>query len=138
MNFYGTAAQVIPVLYLAMAFESRALYRQPDSYDSSNKDNPRSWNATQILLIVFIALLMTVGEVAALFGLYHDLKHPMLNVLVWYGLVAGLAGIFQPVMSHQWQLYKRHRAAGGGSGGIVALSVLCLIALSWLAGTFFF
>lgn len=31
MDFYSASAQVIPVLYLAMAFESKWLFRLPDS-----------------------------------------------------------------------------------------------------------
>jgi hypothetical protein len=123
MDFYAIGAQVIPVLYLAMAFENRVLYRQPDPYLPEYKDDPGSWNATQIVLVVFVAILMTAGEVAALVGLYHDLKHPIINFLTWYGLVAGLAGIVMPVLSHQRQFYKRHREAGGGSGLVVGLTI---------------
>jgi len=138
MDFYAIGAQVIPVFYLALAFENHALYRQPDSYDPEDKDNPRHWNASQIVLVVFITIIMAAGEVAALFGLYHELKHPIINMLVWYGLVAGLLGVVWPVLSYQRQLYKLHLAAGGGSGLIVGFSIVALIILSGALATLFF
>jgi hypothetical protein len=76
-----------------MAFENHALYRQPDSYDPEDKDNPRHWNASQIVLVVFATVIMAAGEVAALVGLYFELKHPIINMLVWYGLGAGIVGV---------------------------------------------
>jgi hypothetical protein len=138
MDFYATAAQVIPVLYLAMAFESKALYRQPDSYDPEHKDDPARWNASQIVLVVFVAILMTAGEVAALVGLYRNVTYRLSNALVWEGLIAGIAGVFMPVTSYQWQFYKRHRAAGGGSGLVVVLVTLGLVVISWQFARIFF
>jgi hypothetical protein len=90
MDFYAIAAQVIPVLYLAMAFESRILYRQPGSIlrEPKDKDDPEYWNVSTPVLTMWVALLMTAGEVAALLGLYHDIEHPIINALIWYGLVA--------------------------------------------------
>jgi hypothetical protein len=138
MDFYAIGAQVIPVFYLALAFENHALYRQPDSYDPENKDNPRHWNASQIVLVVFATVIMAAGEVAALVGLYFELKHPIINMLVWYGLGAGIVAVVWPVLSYQSQLYKLHRAAGGGSGLIVGISIVALIIMSAALATLFF
>jgi hypothetical protein len=89
-------------------------------------------------LVVFATIIMAAGEVAALVGLYHELKHPIINLLVWYGLVAGIVGVVWPVFAYQRQLYKLHRAAGGGSGLIVGISIVGLIILSAALATLFF
>lgn len=45
MDFYGAAAQVIPVLLLALIFENRMLLREPTPYWGDGED-PSHWNAT--------------------------------------------------------------------------------------------
>jgi hypothetical protein len=120
------------------AFESRILYRQPGSIlrEPKDKDDPEYWNVSTPVLTMWVALLMTAGEVAALLGLYHDIEHPIINALIWYGLVAGLAGIFWPVWSYQLQLYKRIVAAAGSSRVILALVLSMLLAICLVVNGF--
>lgn len=61
MDFYGAAAQVIPVLYLVMAFESRWLFRKPVRLADLD---PSEWAAHQIMLAIFLALLTYASPTA--------------------------------------------------------------------------
>jgi len=44
MEFYAAACQVIPVLFVVMAFEAQVLTKRPSPY-FADKDQPRYWNA---------------------------------------------------------------------------------------------
>lgn len=107
MNFYVTAAQVIPVLYVAMAFESRGLLRRPD-YDT----NPTETDAMESVHFVVVALLMAAGELAALAGIEGE-RGDWIYALVWCGLLSGLVGVVVPRIEYELRVIKKHYEAGG-------------------------
>ncbi|WP_327031831.1 hypothetical protein [Micromonospora ureilytica] len=126
MEFYATAAQVIPVLFLAMAFESRMLFRRPDSY-IDDTDDPATWNGTQIVVVIFVTILMAIAEFAALVGLFRGKQVGLVNGLVWLGLTAGLIGVIMPVVSFQVELLKQHLKSGGVRWVLVFVFVAMVI-----------
>jgi hypothetical protein len=141
VDFYATAAQVIPTLFLAMAFESRALLRLPTSYNSeADPQDARWWNATQIVGMFYYVAAMACGEVSALIALYGDKGSGLTNGLTWLGLLGGLAGVVVPVLDHQWGLLRRHFRAVGLRGELptlgfllAGLAILTFSFLSWFA-----
>lgn len=140
MDFYATAAQVIPTLFLAMAFESRALLRLPTSYDpGADPDDPARWNAAQIIGMLYFVALMACGELAALTALYRDAASDLTTALTWLGLVGGLLGVVLPVLGNRWRLLKQHLSSAGSWGQVLFLGffLVCLLVLTgWVIGWF--
>ena len=135
MDFYATAAQVIPVFFLALAFESRALMRLPSSYSpGADPQNPAHWNASQIVGMLFFVVLMTCGEFAALLALYDGRATELMNALTWLGLAGGLAGVVLPVLAYQWDLLRRHFRTVGLDPIDVLVLLLVLGGLVLLTG----
>lgn len=110
-GFYDLAAQVIPLLLLAMAFETRVLQRRPDSYlakDPNYRDVPWTWNPTQIITAILVVLLLIAGEFGALLGAYGVGASYSLDALVWLALIVGLVGLALPLVSIQWGYMEQH------------------------------
>ena len=136
MDFYVTAAQIIPVFYLAMLFESRFLTRRPDSYFERD-DDPRQWNAAQAIGRAAVVLLMGIGEVAALLGVWQRITLPIVDAFVVLALLSGLLGVILPPLAKQVMFLREYRKAGGEwqmpTFMAVALLALLIGPLSWLA-----
>ncbi len=138
MDFYGTVAQVIPVLLLAIIFENRLLLRQPSSYDPSQPNNASSWNATQIVVRTYLTLLIAAAEMAALLGLYRQETNGLTDGVVWLGLAAPLAALVWSVVAHQWRYWQEWWSTGGkGDWWLSAFILVCLLFLTfWFLSTF--
>ncbi|WP_422117794.1 hypothetical protein [Brachybacterium sp. UNK5269] len=136
MDFYGLAAQVIPVLYLAMLFESRHLTRKPDSYFERDGE-PRFWNASQPVGWIALVILMGVGEVTALLCVWQRVTLPIADAVVVLALLSGVLGVGGPPIAQEVRYLRQHRAAGGGwqMPAFIAAALLALLIgpLSWLA-----
>lgn len=135
MQFYGIAAQVIPVLCLAIVFEERMLHRKPASYQGE-KDNPQYWNATQIVARIYLTLLVTAGEVAALVGLYRQETSWVVDALIWLAIIVALCTLVVAVLSPQWKYWRQWWSTEAKSwwlsaGTLFALIVLTGALISW-------
>lgn len=137
MEFYATAAQVIPALVLAMVFSNSVLTRKPTNYSphfaEEGEDDPGSWNFFQIFGRIYLVLLLTAGEIAALVALHAEREHWLSASLVWFGLGAGLVGVVAPVLASQWAFFKQHAAATRPEWGWIIGFTLCLVFLTWWA-----
>lgn len=122
MDFYGTAAQVIPVLYLALLFESRFLSRQPDSYFGAD-DDPSTWNPSQAVSRIALTVLMGVGEFAALVGVWQRLALPVIDALVALALLSGLLGVLLPPLIAQVGFLRKYRKASGERWMVVLVTI---------------
>ncbi|MFC7403172.1 hypothetical protein [Citricoccus sp. GCM10030269] len=135
MDFYVTAAQIIPVLYLAMLFESRFLTRRPDSYFGRD-DDPGQWNATQAIGRAAVVLLMGMGEIAALLGVWQRITLPIVDAFVVLALLSGLLGVILPPLAKQVMFLREYRNAGGEwqMPTLMAVGLLAVLIgpLSWL------
>jgi hypothetical protein len=83
-DFYGMAANVIPLLFVAMAFDLR----------------PRAGEAhgpVRQILVLVIAAGMALGEASAIYGIAHDVPIAFgpgeLSFFVLGGLLVGGAGV---------------------------------------------
>jgi hypothetical protein len=141
VDFYATAAQIIPVFFLAMAFESRALLRLPTSYDpKADPKDPRHWNAAQIVGILYFVILMTCGELAALLAVAMGRQNRFVEAFTWLGLVGGLAGVVGPILKYQWDFLTRHYRTAGMRGNISSVVgvTLSMSLLTYTITTLFF
>jgi hypothetical protein len=129
VDFYLMAAQVIPVLYLALAFETKDLNRRPASYDPDS-DSPRRWNATQIVGRIYLVSLMAIGELAALVGAYVGRRMSLLNGLTWAALVAGLYMVSATPIAQQRKYFSEWWAAGAPDKGLLALVLVAVITMT--------
>jgi hypothetical protein len=78
--FYGTAAQIIPILLLTMAFgETR--------FRASDDDLPAHWMSA--MAIVFVVILMVFSELAALRVLAIGADSTATYVMTSVGLIIG-------------------------------------------------
>lgn len=139
MDFYGLAAQVIPVLYLAMLFESRYLTRKPDSYfkrDDEPRDDPRFWNASQPVGWIALVVVMGVGEVTALLCVWQRVTLPTADAVVVLALLSGVLGVVGPPVAQQVRYLRQYRDAGGGWQMPIFMTAMLLALLigplSWL------
>jgi hypothetical protein len=107
VDFYGAAAQVIPVLLLALIFENKALLRQPSSYLPDRVAEATHWNATQIVGRVYLTLVIAAGEFAALLGLFRGETGNLTDAVVWLGLGAALVALLASVLGRQWQYLRQ-------------------------------
>ena len=132
MDFYGAAAQVIPVLLLALIFENRDLLRQPSSYRPDREGDPSHWNATQIVGRVYLTSVIAAGEFAALIGLYRGETGQLTNALVWVGLVAAILALLASVLAHQWQHWRKWWSTEAKTDWwLPALALLILLVVTW-------
>jgi hypothetical protein len=96
VDFYATAAQVIPVLYLVMVFETRYLT------DPLPFENPRHYTPFLAVARVWVAVTLIAGEGAALWGIYDGgQREGLVNRLVVLALVTGCSGALIPVLLSQ-------------------------------------
>lgn len=130
MDFYAAASQIIPVLFVILAFESRSLIKMPASYVRGDEKKPRYWNATQIVGRIYLSVMLAIGEACALFGLYEGDESRLLDALIWLALIAGLLGATVQPVGRQWNYFQAWRRDGGGPIWFV---VLFLLLVSFLA-----
>jgi hypothetical protein len=106
LEFYGTAAQVLPVLLLLIAFELRAsVLRAAESSQSS----PLAYG--QVAAQVLVVALLVVGQAAALYALAEErdfgaARRAVETALFGGGLVLVLSlmeVLFRPLMSDNSQ-----------------------------------
>jgi hypothetical protein len=107
VEFYAVSAQVIPVLFLAMIFENQVLHQRPTVYGwAEDEDNPRHWNGSQAIARWYLSWVMTVGEGAALVGVYEKEEHGVINGLTTLALLVGVLGVALPIIGRQWGFLK--------------------------------
>lgn len=115
-EFQSVTAQVIPVLFLAAAFESRWLAQEPDTYlegaDRSRIEGQRkppedlgrirhASNISQSYGRIWLIILMLVGETSALHSIYAGSGPALSAALAIVGLLAGaIAAVFPLVALH--------------------------------------
>lgn len=112
VEFYGAASQVIPVLFLAMVFESRLLARRPESFDPSDPrlklrltyepGDPMLSKPARPLYRIYAVTALAVGEIAALVGLDRGVRGDILDALIWLALLIGVLGVTVPLIRRQW------------------------------------
>lgn len=131
MHFYGIAAQVIPVLCLALVFEERMLQRKPASYSQNEEDNPDLWNFSHIIGRIYLALLVTAGEVAALVGLYRQETDGVSDAIIWLALIVSLLTLVTSALSPQLKYWRQWWSWESSSILISVWLVIALVALTW-------
>lgn len=113
LDFHGLVAQVIPVLFLAAAFESRWLTAAPHTYseqqrnerrasgdeeDEKGRVSPQS-NISQSYARIWLILLMVIGETAALHTVLSSSASSLGTSLAIIGLSAGTLVIVFPLVA---------------------------------------
>lgn len=83
-QFYATAAQVIPIFVLALAFEFRFF-------------EPRDETVAEALLLVSLLVALAGGEILALVALLTEDAERFTKPMVLFGLVWGGIGLFVPL-----------------------------------------
>jgi hypothetical protein len=129
VDFYSTAAQVIPVLVLTLLFQTRALL------GAGRQDEQLSYGLIAVLIAFILAPF--VGEATALRVLVTDYDTPLAEVLVTIGLAlpttALVMNVVETLLSEQEEVLPpavRARignisfVAGCAAGMAVALVVL--------------
>lgn len=135
--FYGLAAQVLPVLFLAAAFENRFLTSRPASYRKSTPDDPAYWNVSQAVGRIAGILFMAIGEVVALVGAFATRSPGSLAVsTVWLALLTGIWALVWPLIAGQWNYLKQQRAAKGGSDVVFLVIATTLIVGFFVSSVF--
>jgi hypothetical protein len=77
MNFYAVAAQIVPLLFVVLAFERRWF------------DDPPEINVPDALMRILVVAYFAIGEVAALNALYHGKASSRDGALVTGALAIG-------------------------------------------------
>lgn len=98
MEFYATAAQVIPTLFIAMVVAEGILAWKP----GSDADVPPWAASSRAYFSVFVIGVMILGETCALTGLSLKLVAAPLVSGAWFGVMAGLIGVALPVVRVHW------------------------------------
>ena len=110
-EFYAVSAQVLPLLFLAVAVEFRLL--QASEQELSGvlpADRPRMVAASITAIVAFV-LTVSIGELAALRGVAEQETLRFANQLIIMSLVAsGVALMVTPLMNLLWTLDKVHEA----------------------------
>lgn len=122
MTFFAISAQVIPVMYLAMAFEAR-MFRK--SVPDGNFPLHRWVYLLRYLVSTTVVMMMAAGEASALVVLYREATAPILDVMVWFGLLAGLVGVVAPILWNQFIMFLLN--ARGFVFDSVSLSLMFLL-----------
>jgi len=95
VEFYATAAQVIPTLFIAMAFSGGILAEKADrTQDISTTDRVA-------VASLYATTVMIFGEICAFLALATN-GSVWTGIGVWAGLIAGLAGVALPVVRTNW------------------------------------
>lgn len=111
-DFNALLAQVIPVLLLAAAFESRWLQRKPDRYgaghdlQAATEDEPErrvhlDTIPFQPLVMLLMVLFVAGGEGLAVWAVFRGTSEPWMNAWV---LLAGIASLLLVA----WPLVQLH------------------------------
>lgn len=122
-NFHALLAQVIPVLLLAAAFESKVLQQMPMRYgpqkDAGNKGAAGrvSWdtNFFQSIGMAMIIGFIGVGEAFAIWCVYTGHYLPWQNAWVLLAGLATLVLVICPLFSlHYKDFREAHKLLGAG------------------------
>jgi hypothetical protein len=136
-DFNALLAQVIPVLLLAAAFESRWLQRKPSRYapglapeadaaDGSERRVHWDTNPFQPVVLFLMLLFLAVGEGFALWAVFRGSSQPWMNAWV---LLAGLVSLLL-VIGPLMLLHLRDFRETFRRGTDVTVNVLHLIMIS--------
>lgn len=111
-NFHALLAQVIPVLLLAAAFESKVLQRAPMRYgrEASGKkaDSRVAWDSNffqSIGMGLFIGFI-GIGEALAIWCVYTGHHLPWKNAWVLLAGLAALVLVIGPLVSLHYKDFK--------------------------------
>lgn len=114
-EFYAVAAQVIPLMFISLAFESRSkTFLPPEIQEGLNEQGARRVELLGAWYTIFVTLVLAIGEMAALLGLRirGPLNFSPLHT-AWFvlaGLVIGGVGIIIPLMVRQvWAISGVHQ-----------------------------
>lgn len=143
-DFNALLAQVIPVLLLAAAFESRWLQKKPSRYgagsglkDGSTDEPGRRvhWdtNPFQSPVLLLFTLFIGLGEALALLAVYRGTSEPWMNACV---LLAGFLALFLvvwPLMSLHLKDITETLRRQGIDGITLVLHIIVIGTLAYLA-----
>lgn len=142
-DFNALLAQVIPVLLLAAAFESRWLQRTPSRYgtgsefdDDSEEPGRRvhsDTNPFQSPVLLLITLFIGLGEALALLAVYRGTSEPWMNACVLLAGLLALALVVWPLLSLHvgdiWEAFRRQ----GFDGTTLVVHVIVMGTLLYVA-----
>jgi hypothetical protein len=111
VDLYLTAAQVIPVFFLVLVFDSKALVRQPESMLPEQPGDPRFWNTSQVVARIYVAVALGVGEAAALIGIGLGSEARWITLVVVMALFFGVVLVTQIPVRAQMKFWRAHKAA---------------------------
>ncbi len=104
-DFYAVAAQVIPVLFIALAFETRSKSFLPEELHEDQSKAGRRLEVTAACYSLVVTLFLAGGEVAALVGIRLGTE-PDFHMFhtAWFvtlGLFIGGTGVVVPIALRQ-------------------------------------
>lgn len=112
LDFYTTSAQVIPVLFIVLAFEMRGMSSSfvPDDVTRAVVgDLPnRGVVIFRALYTIVVTLVLTIGEAAAFIGIVYGFEPKFyaghVGWFVFLALIFGGTGVITPLLSVQINL----------------------------------
>lgn len=92
-DFFTTAAQAIPLIYVAIAFEGRAAWK-PELWEGWTI-SPRTMSRIRLMFMSVTTWFLVVGETASLWALGRDLQFSFeAGTPGWFaGLSLGIGGV---------------------------------------------
>ena len=131
MTFYSTAAQVLPIIFLVLAFEFHGPGFRFLPADLST-ENPKA----EAAYTLFLAIVIVAGEATALFVLVGHEPSRATEWLVGGALIVGGLGVMVPVVMIQLlAIFPRvKRVSGRMAANFFAYASLVLLAASGIAG----
>ncbi|HEX8690286.1 MAG TPA: hypothetical protein VF729_08585 [Solirubrobacterales bacterium] len=137
-DFYTTAAQVIPLIFVAIAFEGRAIWK-PELWEKW-AISPHAMSWIRMIHMSMTTFALVIGETAALWALGHDASVSFEAgypgwIIGWCLGIGGMALIAQVVAQVALELF------GGAEGAsdehrarVASRTLLGLIVLGFTAG----
>jgi hypothetical protein len=140
-EFFPIAAQVIPVLWLAMAFEQHSGAFVPDVVIGVFA-SPQSGSARVIRAVyaLVVTVFLVVGEVAAIYGVVYQVDLTFtpghVSSIAMAGLVVGGVGVVAPTVMTQVIEIFPESMRDKPSPFLGAVAVLSIVAVIWIGDVF--
>lgn len=130
MEFYATAAQVIPTLFIAMAFGGGILASRPNVTREREQQGGSRWFSPgdYATAAIYVVAFMILGEICALVALALGQSKGVSVAGVWVGLAAGLVGVALPVVRAHWTGLSRGWSRFG-MGALLAMVTIGLVVI---------
>lgn len=109
MDYYSAASQVLPIIFIGLAFEatyftSRRTYDGPSEAPGEGRDVNAFWS----IGAVWVAGLLIAGEAAALDALHDGAATPFEQGLVGSALAGGGFALCAPLVAAQFRNINVH------------------------------